>query len=126
MAKKNKKLHKRGRPKGSKNKATLLREAQERSTRTESPPPAPPPKSFKHLGYCKCGALVGEIDLLSKFIYKCPHCTLKGRVNSLSKSSKGETFSSKKDYLEHTLNADFHDMPPLNEDLDPNDVKVKE
>lgn len=120
------KNHKRGRPKGSKNKATLLKEAQEKLAHTELPPPSPPPKAFKHLGYCKCGAMIGTLDLETKFIYRCPHCNIRGRKNTLEKKRKGETYTSKKDYLEHVINPEVIDHVPLSDELDPKDVKVKE
>lgn len=119
------KSHKRGRPKGSKNKATLLKEAQEKLAKKEQLPPSPPPKLFKHLGFCKCGSVIGSIDI-KKGKYICNHCGVTGKVSVLKKVKSVEAYSSKKDYLEHTLNADFHDMPPLNEDIDPNEVRVKE
>jgi len=121
-----KKKGKRGRPKGSKNKATLLKEAQERLAKKEIVPPPPPPKAFKILGYCKCGSIIGTMDFITKFIYKCPKCSVRARKKELSSSGKKEEYANKKDYMEHTLNAEFHDMPPLSDELDPKDVKVKE
>jgi len=119
------KSHKRGRPKGSKNKSTILREAQEKLNKVETPPPAPPPKAFKHLGFCKCGAMIGSMDLVSKFIYKCPQCNIQSRKNTLVKKGKGESYISKRDYLEH-VNLNIIDHVPPSEDLDPKDVKVIE
>jgi len=120
------KSHRRGRPKGSKNKSTILREAQEKLNKVDTPPPPPPPKAFKHLGFCKCGAMIGSIDLVSKFIYKCPQCLIQARKNMLILKKKGETYTSKKDYLEHVINSEHIAALPLSDELDPASVKVKE
>lgn len=115
---------KRGRPKGSKNKATLLKEANQVKA-PEPIIPLHPSKSFKHLGFCKCGAMIGSIDT-KKGKYLCSHCGCSGKVSVLKKVKDVEVYTSKRDYLEHTLNADFHDMAPLSDEIDPNDVRVKE
>lgn len=120
------KSHKRGRPKGSKNKSTLLKEAAEKLVKKDEAPPKPPPKAFKYLGYCKCGSMIGSTDLETKFVYICPHCNLRARTNSLKKKQDSEVYSSKKDYMERIVNHEHLDSVPLSDDLDIKDVQVKE
>lgn len=117
---------KRGRPKGSKNRSTLLKEEIERRATTESTTTLIPPKLFKHLGFCRCGGMIGSLDIVSKSLYKCPQCGNSGKVKNLKKDKNSEKYTSKRDYLEHINSADFHDMPALSDELDPATVKVKE
>jgi len=43
------------------------------------------PKSFKMLGYCRChnNTTICTKDLVSKFIYICPACNKRARINKL-------------------------------------------
>ena len=119
------KLQKRGRPKGSKNKSTILKEQQELLNKKEIEPPKIIPKAFKHLGFCKCGALIGSVDLCTEYKYVCPHCHKQDKVSKLNKKNKSEIYTSKKDYMDHVVNAEVIASLPLSDDLDLKDVRVK-
>jgi hypothetical protein len=117
----------RGRPKGSKNKATILKEREALNKgKKEVLAPLHPARKFKHIGYCRCGNMVGDVDLVSKFIYVCSHCKNRGKVSQLGKESKGEKHSTKRDYLEDVTESNHLASVPLNDDLDPNAFKIIE
>jgi len=80
-------------------------------------------KSSRFLGYCpKCRFLINKKDLETKLIFVCPGCGKRARIKLLQKEIRRENLT-KKEYLENTVNADYHDMPTLNEH-DPGDLKV--
>jgi len=80
--------------------------------------------SGKFLGYCKkCGAIVSNNELKSKFIYVCTECHYSGRISALKKESirsKLEKEMTKKEYMQSSIGVDYHDMPILR----PKSVKV--
>jgi hypothetical protein len=97
---------KRGRPKGSKNKK------KKPSTESEYKPP----KAYRFLGLCpKCKGMIGTLDLVSKFIFVCPYCEKRARLNKLKADKPVEEKVSKKEYLNSSIKTDYHDMPALNE-----------
>lgn len=104
------KKKRRGRPKGSKNKNSILSQKNDKVEK-----PYNPPKSHKFLGYCsKCYTIIGSNDLVSKFIYICPLCGSKKRINALKKIRANTNITTnKKEFLRDTLNVDYHDMPGL-------------
>ena len=88
-------IKKRGRPKGSKKQKEVKIEYKE-------------PSAHKFLGYCnKCGAIIGSIDLESKFVWKCPGCGKRARINKLKlKAQKRDTKDiSKREYLKDTISV---------------------
>ena len=123
-----KKINKhRGRPKGSKNKATILKEKDAlNNVKKEIEAPLHPARSFKHIGYCRCGNMVGDVDLVSKGIYVCSHCKARGKVSRLGKESKVEKHNTKRDYLEDVTESNHLASVPLNDELDPKEIRVKE
>jgi len=83
-------------------------------------------KISKFLGYCpRCWFMMNKRDLETKFIYVCPGCGNRGRVNMLKKVKSPHEKMSKRDYLEATLNAEYYDMPPMNAH-DVGDLKIQD
>jgi len=122
-----KKHSKRGRPKGSKNRATIIQE-REKAEKLESkniPPPLHPPRNFKLIGYCGCGNMIGECDIDGKK-YRCPHCNKIGKVRELKKKKGLEEYTSKKDYLERVTESAVLEAPVLSDELDPKDVVLRQ
>lgn len=118
-------MAKRGRPKGSKNKKTL------KYTCTESPVipvDLSNVKTYKFIGYCVCGFFLSTNHLKKncKTKYICPSCDKTGKVKNLIKDKvipEEEIPKSKKEYIDRTINAEFHDVVPLNNE---NDMIFKE
>lgn len=102
---------KRGRPKGSKNKTTVISAANKPCTEYDMSNV----KVGKHLGYCpKCDSSIATYNLDSKFIFICDACGKRGRTKILKVDSKRlctERPQSKKEYMESSMNVDYHDMP---------------
>jgi acetyl-CoA carboxylase beta subunit len=68
----------------------------------------------KALGHCqKCEVVIAETDLITKKIYVCPHCHHRARTSTLKPALNRERPTSKKEYLENTLNATHIDTSPL-------------
>jgi hypothetical protein len=81
-------------------------------------------KTFKFLGYCKCGSIIGSGDLESKRIYTCPQCCSRCGVGKLRKVNSSDKPISKKDYLENNINAEHLDAPYIaSEDVPPEILK---
>lgn len=81
-------------------------------------------KKSKFLGHCpKCDSIVVSLDLETKFIYICTGCGNRARISTLQKERKSEQVS-RKDYLETTINADYHDMPAMNDIDFSTDLKI--
>ena len=120
-----------GRPAGSKNVKPVKRGRPKGSIKNAEPEVIEevyiPPKSYKHLGYCSCGFMISALDLISKFIYVCPRCEKRKRTNKLKVAKKVDKDlpTTKKEYLKSSVNADFHDMPPM-EDADISNIKAIE
>lgn len=117
-----------GRPKGSLNKkGRKIRKVKCRKNKVKKEVVLPPSnvKKSKFLGYCpKCRSIVTKKDLESKFIFNCFSCGKRARIKMLKESMSTEkTPMTKKEYLEHSVNAEHIDMPPLH-DLDPGELKV--
>lgn len=84
--------------------------------------PSPLMKTFKFMGYCKCGCLIGKSDLETKFIYVCPNCGKRARVSKLVKQ-KDKVILSRKEYME-TINSEHLEMPYIaKEDVPPEILK---
>ena len=81
-------------------------------------------KTFKFIGYCKCGCQVGSQDLESKFIYRCPGCSKRARTKKLSREKVGERPVSRRDYMEATVNSEHLEAPYIsNEEVPPEILK---
>jgi len=81
----------------------------------------------KFLGYCKCGSMIGNPDLVSKFIFECPSCGKIARIKTLKKDSGNTRPLSKKEYLEGNINTIYHSQLPLNDyQIDPDQLKVQD
>jgi len=85
-----------------------------------------PIKKYKFLGYCKCGFMISKNDFESKFIFTCPSCGNRQRKKQLLQEMQKEKYTNKKDYLEHTINAQHIDMPANREDVPPEIFKTVE
>ena len=126
-----------GRPKGSKNKKPKktqkrkltkstkkikkIKKIKKKELLGEDGKPYKPPRSYKMLGYCpKCKGMISTKDLISKYIYVCASCNKRARTNTIRKTQRStqEKPKSKKEYIESTVNAEYHDMPPM-EEVDP-------
>jgi len=73
----------------------------------------------KFLGFCKCGSMVSTLEKVGTLKYVCTECKYKGLVSKLSETSirSREKPESKKEYLQSTFAANFHDMPGYREKL---------
>jgi hypothetical protein len=82
----------------------------------------------KFLGYCKCGSMISNPDLVSKFIFECPSCGNRAQIKVLAKDN-GNTNKpmNKKEYLDGALNISYHQMSPLNDhQIDPDHLKIQD
>ena len=76
-------------------------------------------KTYKFLGFCECSGCITDGDLKGKRKYECPVCGKIESVKNLSKEIlklKNKKYSSKKDYLEDTVNVDINEMIGNDED----------
>jgi hypothetical protein len=82
----------------------------------------------KFLGYCpQCKSLINSLDLISKFIFVCPACSERNRIKKLKKDLGNEKISSKKEYLEITVNSQYLEAPPMrDEEVKPKDLKIRD
>ena len=74
-------------------------------------------KTHKFMGFCKCNFMITKNDFESKFIFTCPSCSKRQRMKDLKKESSLEKYTSRRDYVEHTVNAEHHDSLPLNDNV---------
>lgn len=112
MKKKVKKSN-RGRPKGSKNKVVEpVKKTYVSYKSIELPEDYKAPAAEKFLGYCKCNFAICSSDLTSVRIYFCPCCNKKMGIGKLKKTIiRLDVPTSKKEYLDQTINAKYNDMP---------------
>ena len=108
--------------KGKKCRGNKIRKPYKRQTRTEI---ISNHKTFKFLGYCKnCGGQIVSGDLESKKIYVCPQCSNRNSIGKLKKDKNIDKPTTKKDYLENTINSDHIDAPYIaKEDVPPEILK---
>ena len=90
-----------GRPKGSRNQPRVPKEDLSGV------------RLVKFLGYCTCSGMIVKADLVSKRVYVCPGCGIRAILSSLKLTLNREPPSSKKEYMENTVNAQHLDTPPL-------------
>lgn len=108
-----------GRPKGSKNKKKWIKVGHRRpgspkGSKNKQKEDLSGVKIGKALGYCsKCEMGIMEYDLVTRFIYICPRCQVRARVSTLKLALNRIRPTSKKEYLENTVNAQHLDTPPL-------------
>ena len=69
-------------------------------------------KTLKYMGNCnKCNMLITTKDKISSTEYRCPSCDRVLKIDLLKQMKKVEI--SKSEFLTSTINVDYHDMPPL-------------
>jgi len=81
-------------------------------------------KSYKFLGYCKCGGMVSAKDLISKFIYTCPMCGKRARLKTLKEAINRPRIDRKDDREE--IHHHIDTLPLEDNVIDPKDFKVQE
>ena len=114
--KKDSKGKKRGRPKGKKKYPQYVKPTVPK-VRT---------KMSMSMGYCKCGAIICKLDLETRFIYNCPSCGKRARVNKLRKSMDTGAPKSKKEYLEGGGITITDYIPLRDASIDPKHLRIAE
>lgn len=123
-----------GRPQGSLNKKTLVvmkkkrgrpKKVVEVEVEVEEVSKV---TTAKFLGYCpKCKSMIGNPDLVSKFIFECPSCGKRARVKLLAKDiGDVNRPMSKKEYLDGALNTSYHQLPLNDHQIDPEHLKIQD
>jgi len=75
-------------------------------------------KRAKLVGYCpntECEVMVMQKDFISKYIFVCACCGLRGSKGKLmQKEIVGSDHKNEKEYIDDTRKAEFVDMPDMN------------
>jgi len=135
--------NKRGRPKNSGKKAQKAQKAQKLkvskkkikkiyksySSYKREEIVYPEVKSYKFIGYCGCGSIISEKDIISKLKCICPICDNKMAIKRLNKEKRSNSGNNDViDKKEYTNEKRAHvDTIPLNDhEINPNEFKVQE
>jgi len=89
----------------------------------------PEVKSYKFIGYCECGSIISEKDIVSKLKCICPICDNKMAIKRLNKEKRSNSGNNDViDKKEYTNEKRAHvDTIPLNDhEINPNEFKVQE
>ncbi len=78
----------------------------------------------KFIGFCKCNSIISSKDC-SGNEFVCPKCHKTGSIDKLHKQSEKEAVSSKKEYLEGSLNIENMDVNYEPNTMSPDDFKVQ-